>query len=288
MQRKLIGLVAASLLYLLAEQAFAQISFGQDHNFGPRLGLHTSDVVSLPLEHHQVIPAVPWAGWAGYKFTVHVLDNTEVDVDAVRTYPFDSFSHQQVPGPIYHDPFGPRSHNVESQPREWMLLHPLHQQSGVTLNSSAVYPVADIEMHLKGTDNPAQNSDTDVVVQLWNIWHYRHGYTSQIVPLAPSDRIWVGSSINDIEQLHVINSQYGFIGTPVIPPISSTDPTGHWLHVNHPLEFHFYGSQFYATLADTITIGIEHIPEPASIALAGFGGICALMAARAHHQRRSK
>jgi hypothetical protein len=229
-----------------------------------------------------LIPPVPWAGWAGYKFTVHILDSAEVDVDAVRPYPF--LNGQQVPGPITHDPFGPHSNNVQSQTREWMQLHPLHQQSGVTLNASAVYPVADLRLHLKGTTT-GQNSDTDVVVQLWNIWHYRHGYTTNIVPLAPSDRIWVGSSINDIEQLHVINSQYGYIGPPTIPPISSTDPTGHWLHVNNPIEFHFWGSQFYATLADTITIGIEHIPEPTSILLIGLGSLCAAMALRSHKRR---
>jgi hypothetical protein len=278
------GSFAAAILCAATVAARAQVSFPQDYNFGPALNLYQSDFVDVPLENHHLIPPVPWAGWAGYKFTVHILDSAEVDVDAVRPYPF--LNGQQVPGPISHDPFGPHSHNVQSQTRGWMQLHPQHQQSGVTLNASAVYPVADLRLHLKGT-NTGQNSDTDVKVQLWNIWHYRHGFTTNIVPLAPSDRIWVGSSINDIDQLHVINSQYGYLNAPTIPPIDATDSTGHWLHVNMPIEFHFWGSQFYATLADTITIGIEHIPEPSAVVLGGLGLVCAVMGVRSYRKRHT-
>jgi hypothetical protein len=72
--------------------------------------------------------------------------------------------------------------------------------------------------------------------------------------------------------------------TPGGPPLSS--PNGHWLHIEQPMQFHFYGSQFYATLARVYTIGIDHIPEPAAFALAGVGALCGIMGVRSYRKRR--
>jgi hypothetical protein len=47
-------------------------------------------------------------------------------------------------------------------------------------------------------------------------------------------------------------------------------------------------SQFYATLAKTFNIGIDHIPEPVSGVLLGLGVLCAVMGVRSHRRRRSQ
>jgi hypothetical protein len=52
------------------------------------------------------------------------------------------------------------------------------------------------------------------------------------------------------------------------------------------MQFHFYGSQYYATLARVYAIGIEHIPEPATAVLSGLGLVCAVMGVRSHRKRR--
>jgi hypothetical protein len=184
------------------------------------------------------------------------------------------------------NPFGPRSNNVVSVPREWKQVHPLAYQSGIDVIPSHTYRVADLNLHIKGTNNPAQNSDTDLVVQLWNIWHFRQGYTSIVVPLLPSDRLWVTSNYQFTDQL-----PHGPASSRIVPPnsipISEPTPAAHWLHVQQPGAFHMFGSQFYATLADTITIGIEHIPEPTAIVLSGLGLACAIMGVRSHSKRRT-
>jgi hypothetical protein len=152
---------------------------------------------------------------------------------------------------------------------------------------SVQYKIADLQLHIKGTNNPSQNSDIDAEVRLWNIWHFRGDYTSQIVDLQPSDRIWVGSQFENIEQLHGANSTFSIPPTAPYPPLSSTGTPegGHWLHVEQPIPFHFYASQFYATLADTITIGIEHVPEPTTAALLGLAAVCTIMGVRSYRKR---
>jgi hypothetical protein len=178
--------------------------------------------------------------------------------------------------------------NVQSQPREWHEVIPSAFQSGVDVPPSHLYRVADLKLHVKGTNNPADNSDVDVQVRLWNIWHFRQGFTSMNVPLRPSDRLWVASPFQSTDQFpHLPDSTRELPPPPTIP--ISEDPTGaaHWLHVQNPGLFHMYGSQFYATLARTFNIGIDHIPEPATGGLVGLGVFCAVMGLRSRWRRRT-
>jgi hypothetical protein len=279
---RLLVLFLVAITLCMADRALAQGVPGdrvENIKIGPFIAgqrLRSSDVVQLPLgpQHYLPDPTLPphWpgAGWAGYKFTVHVLDNTEVDVDAVGPYPFDaSGGQEQFHGELPQtDPFGPRSNNDVSHPREWVRFHPLGYQSGIQPTSHQ-YRVADLKLHIKGTNNPAGNSDTDVQVKLWNIWHVRQ--SSHIAYLKNSDRIYVG---------------------PVPPPPSQTIASGNnpfWQHIlePNPVPIHFFQSQFYATLAKTFNIGIDHIPEPATGLLIGLGTICAVMGARSRCKRRA-
>jgi hypothetical protein len=293
MNRAIVICVAAATL-LAAKGAIAQdLAPVEEWKIGPGIAgtrLHESDVVKIPLRYHHLLPNPPWAGWSGYKYTVHVLDNSEVDIDAVTPYPFVTTDPPtngpvQIAGDPTHNPFGPRSQNVVSVPREWKVIHPSAPNSGINVQPTNAYHVADLDIHIKGTNNPRQNSDVDAVVRLWNIWHFRGDFNSAIVELRPSDRVWVGSQIDNLEQLHRPDSIFELPPTIPTPPLSS--PDGHWLHVQQPIPFHFVGSQFYATLARVYTIGIEHVPEPATGALCGLGVLCAVMGVRSHRRRRS-
>jgi hypothetical protein len=282
---RLLVLIASAAALLAADLAIAQGVPGdrvEDIKIGPFIAgqrLRASDVVQYPLgvQHYQPDPTLPphWpgAGWAGYKFTVHVLDNTEVDVDAVGPYPYDPTTGEQPPqhGELPQtDPFGPRSQNQVSHPIEWMRLHPLHYLSGLPgPPTSHQYRVADLKLHIKGTNNPAGNSDTDVQVKLWNVWHVRQD--SHIAYLKESDRIW-------------LPTMFPPANDPPYP--SGNDPR--WLHIEQPqpFPFHFLASQYYATLAKTFNIGIDHIPEPLSGVLLGLGVLCAVMGARSRWRCR--
>jgi hypothetical protein len=279
----LLVLIASAAALLAADLVVAQGVPGdrvEDIKIGPFIAgqrLRSSDIVQLPLgqQHYLPDPTLPphWpgAGWAGYKFTVHVLDNTEVDVDAVGPYPYDITggqgpNHGELP---QTDPFGPRSANQVSHPKEWTRWHPLYFQSGIQPTSHE-YRVADLKLHIKGTSDPSQNSDTDVQVRLWNIWHVRQD--SHIAYLKQSDRIWVGPSLP--------------------PPVGTTHASGNnplWQHIEQPdpFPFHFMQSQFYATLAKTFNIGIDHIPEPVSGVLFGLGVLCSVMGMRSYRKRRT-
>jgi hypothetical protein len=276
MHKTLAGFLAVTVMALAAERVVAQVGTDQDIKIR---GVRASDVVTLEILNHHEFPNPPWAGWAGHKYTVHVLDNTEVDVDAVVHHRFDP-AGMQFPE-IYTNPFGPRSNNEVSHPIEWKAPHPFAFQSGIDVQPTQVFRLADLQLHVKGT-TIGQNSDTDLEVRVWNMWHVRQD--SVIVPMQPSDRVWVPSPFTNIQQLHRPDSVYEIPQGIPYPELSS--PDGHWLHVQEPIPFHFWASQYYATLVDTITIGIEHIPEPATMALTGFGVICAVMGLRSHWKRR--
>ena len=71
-------------------------------------------------------------------------------------------------------------------------------------------------------------------------------------------------------------------------PVTTGDPNGHWLHLLSPITFHATGGQpsnFYALPANTLTIGIEHVPFPPAAMLA-FPGLA--MVWHAHRKRRRR
>ena len=102
--------------------------------------------------------------------------------------------------------------------------------------------------------------------------------------LDPSDRVWGPSNFTDPQQLHTAGSVYRF---PTQNP-TPFDPNAHWLHITQPVTFHLISndaSVFYATFLNTATLGVEHVPEPASAALIGLG-LAALAASRTVRWRR--
>ncbi len=243
--------------------------------------MQASEVITLPLAIHPAAPAPPWAGWAGARMKAHIMDAGELDVDAIVPT-----AGGTVTGPPYIEPFGPRSMNAQSVPIFFTAWHPLAQQSGIPVQPSVNLPVFNMTLHAKNSD-PSGNSDVDMTLMFWNIWHIRDGLPgSTLVHLDPSAYILVPSSIQDLEQLHRPDSLYQFPTNPVQPG----EPGAKWLHIEQPVTFHLPGgpgSQFYATFLNTATIGIEHVPEPMSAVMLVGGAFCAVMSRRARSRRRS-
>ncbi len=263
-------LIRAALVGVAALLATSTV-FAQPGELFKLPPLHDSDTFVATAFLHSGITA---PNWAGQIMKAHVLDASEVDVDAI------------VPllggpgGAPETDPFGPRSANVQSEPRYFTAWHPLAQQSGITLQPSSTLPVFNLNLHVKGSSSEG-NSDADMSLMFWNIFHLRHVLESSgLLQLEISDLIWVTSNIEDVQQLHITDgpnsSQYLFPSNPA----QAGDPLGHWLHILEPVTFHLLagsGSQFYATMGNTILVGIEHVPEPASAILLGLGGVCGLV-----------
>jgi hypothetical protein len=271
----------ALALVLIAPAALAQAQFPVIKT--PPLA--DSDTIVLPVSTH--IPfAPPWAGYAGAIVKAHILDNQELDVATFHA--FQPFRTPAIPGPlpasvVFTNPFGPPSSNPQSVPFTVTYWNPNALQSGIPVVTSQFIPLASVGIHAKNT-TPANNSDTDLTNMFWNIWHIRAGNGSTLVPLRPSDRLWVTSNIVDVGQLHTPASGFQ------LPPTGPTpfSPTAHWLHLTQPVTFHLtagLGSAFYATFVGTVGLGIEHVPEPASGLLVA-GGLLALgLGARARQRR---
>jgi hypothetical protein len=276
--------------------------------------LRDSDIYTIPVQRHfdpsrppgEPPAELPGAGWAGARVKLHLLDPTEVDVDAIVAAPgygirWPGAPWSTLPPGIYpgiSEPFGPRSNNVGSVPLIVTLIHPLAQQSGINPPFSHLEPLANFVLHAKNT-NLGGNSDVDLTLMFEDIWHTREGTVpgSTVIHFPNSVRKWSQSNITDDpsswEPFHItqppFNSMYA---VPVGPPIE--DPNGHWAHIPESLLFHNFtgfvpGSNFFAYMAATVLgIGIEHVPEPLSLALLGMGIACASMAvvSRRRHARR--
>jgi hypothetical protein len=224
-----------------------------------------SDVTTVTLGVHLPV-AVP--NWAGALFSVHVGDPTEVDVDTVG-----ACGPNIMPTAIA-SPFGPRSENVGSQAMMFTAWHMQASASGMSLPASQVQTFANMCLHAKNTD-PIYNSDVDLTVVGWNIRHLFPGPGSTNLTLKPSDWVYGTPNWDPIEM-----SEF-----PTDPPEPGQ---GVWYHLNAEKIFHLpggIGSAFYATLAGTATIGIEHIPEPAS-GLMVLGGIAGLIMGHRARRRR--
>ncbi|MGD9724425.1 MAG: PEP-CTERM sorting domain-containing protein [Pirellulales bacterium] len=247
--------------------------------------LQTSDVITLPIDIHNGQPNPPWAGWAGGRMKMHLMPTGEIDVLSLTPVAAGPGTRGTAPpfpgtptGPTIISPFGPASNNVASQPLFFTAVHPNAQNSGIPITPSVNQPLFDLALHVKNS-NPSGNGNVDATFMFWNIWHLHGpagGTGSTLLQLVPSDYIWVRSSIESIDQLHIfegpLQSQYVFPTNPA--PIE--DPNAHWLHIPRTVTFHLtggLGSQFYATFLNTATLGIEHVPEPTTAVLlvAGIG-----------------
>ena len=258
------GAIGVALLFSAAT-AWAQPPQG-GVDIGTAVGVDTdyktpqlkdSDTILIPLAVHAPPGPLPHRNWAGAIVGVHVLDATEVDVDAI-TSPM---------GTGWTQPFGPRSENQQSLMQNFTAWHPNAQGSGTTLNQSQNTPVLNLTLHAKNTD-PINNSDRDIQLKFWNINHLPAGPGSAIIGLQPSDWVYGNPGSDPIEISHF----------PTDPPQPGF---GTWYHVMQPKTFHVssgIGSAFYATFANSAWIGIEHVPEPAGFVLLFCGGGAAGMA----------
>ena len=234
--------------------------------------LQNSDEFTIPIAVHNINPV---SNWAGVLMEVHILDNTEIDIDAIDPAP-------PMLGVPMANPFGPRSNNSQSVAKLFTAWHPNAPGSGITIPGSVNQPAFIFDGHVKGS-NPAGNSDVDVQLRFWNIRHFGpNNIGSTIITLQPSVQIYVRSSIQDQQQLHQPNSIYHFPNNP--PAIGE----GHWLHLYEPATFHLFpgpGSTYIATFLNTATLGIDHVPEPAAGVLMACGGVGLCLAWRARRKR---
>jgi hypothetical protein len=276
--------------------------------------LRSSDIYTFPIARHfdpmrppgEPPPELPGAGWAGARVTIHLLDPTEVDVDAIIPAPgygirWPGAPWSPLPPGIYPgipEPFGPRSNNVGSVPIIVTLIHPLAQQSGINPPASHVEPLVNLVLHAKNT-NLGANSDIDATFRFEDIWHTRDRTVpgSTQIHFPNSVRKWSFSNVNDDpfswQPFHITPSQdpvhASMYRMPEGPPIS--DPNGHWAHIPGSHFFHNYpgflpGSDFFAYMAATVLgLGIEHVPEPVSALLLGVGAVCGSMAVFSRRRR---
>jgi hypothetical protein len=188
---------------------------------------------------------------------------------------------------------------VASVPLYVTLIHPQAQQSGINPPASHFEQLVDFVFHAKNT-NLGSNSDVDVSLMFSDMWHTRERTVpgSTVIHFPNSVRKWSFSNINDDpgswQPFHITQSQdpihASMYRMPEGPPIS--DPNGHWAHIPESLLFHNFpgfapGSNFFAYMAATVIgIGIEHVPEPVSLALVGMGVVCASMSVISRKRRR--
>jgi len=265
--------------------------------------LQDSDTFTIHISVHNTAPGgpgtpanPPWAGWAGAIMEMHLLDNTELDVDGFHaTLPWRAVGPggTVIPGPgptsvLIANPLGPRSQNVQSAPASITFWHPEAQNSGIPIIGSVNQPLGTGFFHVKGS-SPAGNSDVDATFRFWNIWHVLGGGPgSTLLRLNPSDRVWVHSNVPNITALHSAGQFASFFRFPPAPHPTPFDPNAHWLHISETVTFHLTGfdaSAFYATKLNTATLGVEHVPEPASAALIGLG-LLSLATSRTIRRRR--
>ena len=237
--------------------------------------MQASDTFTIHVSIHNTAPNPPWAGWAGAMVSTHILDGGEIDAFTLHS-PINTahcvsgacnVSVVLPPSAVT----GTSGNFVQSQPFTIDWVHPAAPQSGINVIPSQNLPLYTLGIHV-GNSDPAGNSDVDATFKFWNIWHVHSGVQgSTLVQLRPSDYVWVTSNIGNQAQLHTAGSFYRFQPAPH-PTLFQAN--AHWLHLTQSAVFHlsqFDGSVYYATFLNTATLGIEHVPEPASAALVALG-----------------
>jgi hypothetical protein len=208
--------------------------------------------------------------WAGVLFKSHVLDGSEVSLTGVTSAP-----GALPPAPWPTPPSGAAGQSVSVSGWWWNTAAPL---SGFTPPTSTVVgPVVTWTIHAMNT-TPANNSDVDMSLMFWNIFHIPAGTGSDNVLLQPSDYVWAPGD---------------FVPQPGQPfpsfPLPFDDPGGRWVHIDFPTSWHIpagEGSWYYAQADGTSFLGIEHVPEPAT-GLLLIGGAGALFASRRARKRQA-
>ena len=229
-----------------------------------------SDSFIVVLQTH--IPAAnpPFVGWTGALVQVHILDNTEFDVVATHA-PFFRNALGPPNGPVIGpsvfntNPFGPPSNNIQSVPVAFNLYTTV-PVSGLNVLTSSNITILSALIHAKNTTS-LNNSDIDATLQLWNIYHKRPGFSSVILPTTPLALQWVTS-----------------LGGTVVPG-GLGSPTAHWTAAPATIHLTTGASGFLATFLGTVTLGIEHVPEPATGILFG-AGLLGLAGSRLARRRR--
>ena len=282
------------------------------------------DMLSIPIDVHNPGPGT-LTNWAGVLAKIHVRDATEVDVTAVKLAPGNVFpiGPPGAPfsmGPLAASPFGPPSMNAQSVPIVFTALNTAWFRSGITLPTSANYPVVDLDLVVKNSD-VGGNSDTDITVMFADIVH-NPGFSVRvtgtgggtIIPYGSTTFLWdqslnvfVQSNIQGQQDMHIQPGQ----GTPLGGvesmyqfPEPAEPQTGHWIHIEEPILWHvitgqitlppwtttttfFFGGSSLVALpfAATAFIGIEHIPEPTAPLLLAFGVASLVIGFRSRRRR---
>ena len=227
-------------------------------------------LVPIVLHNPNTIP-----NFAGFRLKVHVLDGTEVSLD-----PNSTLGPAGTSNPSFVPPTHPQSTPGQSIPVFGTVWDPAAINSGFDLPGSQQLPVAVLDLHAKRT-TPLNNSDIDLTVMVWNIHHVNQGPGSTHITLKESDYMYGAPNFNPVTL-----SEF-----PTDPPAPGQ---GTWYHVGPTVggvkTVHLpggIGSAFYATLAGTVGIGIEHVPEPATglVLISGVGTL--LFGLRARNRRVS-
>jgi hypothetical protein len=264
MYRKIIGGLVCLAVVWAATATFAQVTPGGTPSPYKTPPMRESDVWHIPIDYHNPVDVL---NWAGALMTIHILDPSEVDIDAVGT----------ADGIVTTEPFGPRSQNLGSLTLPFSVWDPNAPNSGRLQPASAVIPVGGIDVHAKNTD-PINNSDTDIVAKVYNIHHLGPvTQSSQVLTLQPSEWVYGNPGTNPILASEL----------PTAPPEPGQ---GVWYHATDIKTFHLFsgpGSNYYAKFVGTINIGIEHVPEPTALVMLGSGVVCAVIGLWTRRRNRS-
>ncbi len=260
---------AAAVTVAVAGGAYAQHSTGPIAGMDPVNPGDFNDVKSPPLatsqEHNTTWmihidsiatnpPTLGIQNYAGFLFDLQ-YDGEEMSfISLLPTGPHSGI--EQPFGPITNTVSFNGSNNIMNtvEPLAVWVPQAIAQASGTVVDNSQVLSLFHVRLHAKNTST-ANNSDIDVrISQLGVIRH--NTQAGVVVTLQASDWVYVSGNFPGAPF-----AQYG---------------EGEWVHVSDTGVFSVPPSAFYATNASkgpNAGLGIEHVPEPASIGLLIGGGL---------------